>query len=122
MVIAARRKDALTSLAADIARSHPRATVHVQTADVTDRAQVETLFKSTVDALGAVDIVISCSGVMYFTMMENLKLAEWDQTVAVNCNGLLNILAAALPRLLSRDASHFVAISSDAGRSAYALS
>jgi NADP-dependent 3-hydroxy acid dehydrogenase YdfG len=56
---------------------------------------------------------------MYFTMMHNVQVGEWEQTVDVNCKGLLNVLSTSLPRLLPRSTGHIVAISSDAGRKVF---
>ncbi len=75
--------------------------------------------QTTTDTLGPIDIIVSCAGVMYFTLMENVKVDEWDQTVDVNCKGLLNVLSTALPRILPRKTGHIVAISSDAGRKVF---
>lgn len=87
--------------------------------DVTDRAQVEALLRTANDELGPVDIIVSCAGVMYFTMMANVQTEEWERTVDVNCKGLLNCLSSTLPGMLSRSKGHIVAISSDAGRKVF---
>lgn len=87
--------------------------------DVTDRSQVEALLRAANDELGPVDIIVSCAGVMYFTMMANVQTEEWERTVDVNCKGLLNCLSSTLPGMLSRGKGHIVAISSDAGRKVF---
>lgn len=117
VAIAARRTSALQ----DVRR---RITVHdgrilVQETDVTDPDQVRRLFSRTASELGAVDIVVSCAGVMYFTLMQNNRTDEWDRTVDVNCKGLLHCIASSVPEMLSRGKGHFVAISSDAGRKVF---
>ena len=119
VALAARRKDALSALQQEICSKHADARVHIQATDVAVREQMEALIQATTQELGPVDIVVSCAGVMYFTMMKNLKLDEWDRTLDVNCKGLLNVLSASLPSLLSRQAGHIVAISSDAGRKVF---
>lgn len=119
VALAARRVPTLEKLKADISRGHSNSKVHIHKTDVTDRAQVDALMKTTTETLGPIDIVVSCAGVMYFTMMHNLKVDEWDQTVDVNCKGLLNVLSTSLPHLLPRGAGHIVAISSDAGRKVF---
>jgi NADP-dependent 3-hydroxy acid dehydrogenase YdfG len=52
-------------------------------------------------------------------MMANAKVDEWEQTVDVNCKGLLNCLSSTVPGMLSRGSGHIVAISSDAGRKCF---
>ncbi|PWZ02408.1 acetyl-CoA synthetase-like protein [Testicularia cyperi] len=117
--LAARRVDALESLKRDVYRTSRGGKVHVHKTDVTDRAQVESLMQTTTNVLGPIDIIVSCAGVMYFTLMQNIKVDEWDQTVDVNCKGLLNVLSTSLPLMLPRGSGHIVAISSDAGRKVF---
>jgi len=87
--------------------------------DVTDAAQVKALVEGAENELGPVDILVSCAGVMYFTMMANAQVEEWDRTVDVNCKGLLHCLSSTVPGMLERCAGHIVAISSDAGRKVF---
>ncbi|KAL1954211.1 hypothetical protein VTO42DRAFT_1491 [Malbranchea cinnamomea] len=57
---------------------------------------------------------------MYYTLMRNTHMAEWERTVDVNCKGVLHALAAVVPRILARGrGGHIVAISSDAGRKVF---
>jgi NADP-dependent 3-hydroxy acid dehydrogenase YdfG len=86
---------------------------------VTDRKQVEALVQAANDELGPVDILVSCAGVMYYTMMANTQVEEWDRTVDVNCKGLLHCLSSTVPGMLSQGSGHIVAISSDAGRKVF---
>ncbi|KAF5229856.1 hypothetical protein FANTH_14063 [Fusarium anthophilum] len=69
--------------------------------------------------IGPVDILVNCAGVMYFTMMVNSYTDQWEQTVDVNCKGLLHCLSSTVPGMLSRKSGHIVAISSDAGRKVF---
>ena len=75
--------------------------------------------QAAADELGPVDILVSCAGVMYFTMMANAHTEEWERTVDVNCKGLLHCLSSTVPNMLSRGTGHIVAISSDAGRKVF---
>ena len=87
--------------------------------DVTDRSQVKELVAETEDELGSVDFLINCAGVMYFTMMKNLREDEWERTVDVLCKGMLNCTGAVLAGMLDRGQGHIVTISSDAGRKVF---
>lgn len=93
--------------------------VIVQQTDVTQKAQVESLMRAAHDQLGPIDILVSCAGVMYYTMMANVQTDQWDRTVDVNCKGLLHCLSFTVPSMLSRGSGHIVAISSDAGRKVF---
>lgn len=120
IAIAARRKDALAGVKSNVLKSHPGSKVVTVSTDVTSKAQVEDLISITEKELGEVDILVSCAGVMYFTMMANVQTEEWERTVDVNCKGLLNCLSSTVPGMLKRGSGHIVAISSDAGRKVFA--
>ncbi|CAM1505122.1 Fc.00g107590.m01.CDS01 [Cosmosporella sp. VM-42] len=117
VALAARRTDALESVKNKIAGYGGKVLIHKT--DVTNKAQVESLMKSAAEQLGPVDILVSCAGVMYFTMMANNQTDEWERTVDVNCKGLLHCLSSTVPEMLSRGTGHIVAISSDAGRKVF---
>ncbi|KFH45547.1 Linear gramicidin synthase subunit D-like protein [Hapsidospora chrysogenum ATCC 11550] len=119
VAIAARRLDALESVRTRLASSSPGAKVLVHKTDVTKKDQVESLLKAAAEELGPVDVLVSCAGVMYYTMMANCQTDEWERTVDVNCKGLLNCLSSTVPGMLSRGSGHIVAISSDAGRKVF---
>jgi NADP-dependent 3-hydroxy acid dehydrogenase YdfG len=113
VALAARREDALREVQAGLAAG---ADSLVHATDVTDRGLVEALVERTENELGPVDALVNCAGVMYYTMMKNVRAEEWDRTVEVNCKGALNCVGAVLPGMLERGGGHIVTISSDAGR------
>jgi len=117
VVLAARRTDALTSLKKKLSVYGGKVLVHAT--DVTQKSQVESLIRTAEEELGPVDILVSCAGVMYFTMMANCHTDDWEKTVDVNCKGLLHCLSSTVPGMLSRGKGHIVAISSDAGRKVF---
>jgi thioester reductase-like protein len=117
VVLAARRLDALESVKRKVS-SYGGKVLVVKT-DITNKQQVEKLVSTASAELGPVDILVSCAGVMYFTMMANVQTEEWDRTVDVNCKGLLNCLSSTVPAMLQRGIGHIVAISSDAGRKVF---
>jgi thioester reductase-like protein len=117
IVLAARRVDALESVKRKASAFGGK--VLIQRTDVTDKQQVEDLVSTTTTQLGPIDIFVNCAGVMYFTMMSNVQMNEWEQTVDVNCKGLLNCLSSTVPDMLKRGTGHIVAISSDAGRKVF---
>jgi len=118
IALAARRTDALESIKRKIISTYGVKVVVHQT-DVTKASQVTSLMETATVELGSIDILVSCAGVMYFTMMANVQTEQWEQTVDVNCKGLLHCLAATVPGMLERSSGHIVAISSDAGRKVF---
>lgn len=114
VVLAARRADRINDLAADITgRGHSAVAVQ---ADVTDRASVNTLFTSAIDAYGQVDILVNNAGVMPLSPMRDGRVEDWDWMIDVNVRGLLYCVAAALPGMLERKDGHIINVSSLASR------
>jgi len=88
--------------------------------DVTKLSDVQDLVGKAEQFLGPVDIMVNVAGVMYFTLMQNTKWDQWEQTVDVNCKGTMYGIGAILPSMLKRGTGHIVNITSDAGRKAFA--
>jgi NADP-dependent 3-hydroxy acid dehydrogenase YdfG len=122
VAIAARRRDRLEALAADISGAGGRALVIE--ADVTDEVQARGAVEQTARDLGRLDIVINNAGVMLLGPIEGAPLEEWERMVRLNVLGLLYVAHAALPYLIRaaesepRRVSDLVNISSVAGRAA----
>jgi NADP-dependent 3-hydroxy acid dehydrogenase YdfG len=111
LVLGARRKDRLEALAHDL--SLPRDAV-VET-DVREAAEVKRLVDQAVSSHGRVDVLINNAGVMPLSLLEALKLEEWDRMVDVNIKGVLYGIAAALPHMIARRGGHIINVSSVAG-------
>jgi NADP-dependent 3-hydroxy acid dehydrogenase YdfG len=115
VAVAARRKDRLDALAADIGGF----AIEV---DVTDRRQATDAVEATVKELGRLDIVINNAGVMLLGPIVDAPVEEWDRMISLNLQGLLYVAHAALPHLLRhaqegpRNVADLVNISSVAGR------
>lgn len=48
--------------------------------------------KHVESVLGPVNILVNCAGVMYYTMMKNLQLDEWESQVDINCKVLASLV------------------------------
>ena len=114
VVLAARRKDKLDKLAAEITQAG--GTAMVVEADVTDQAVCENLIKKVHDEWGTIDIVINNAGVMLLGPVIGAPLEEWERMVQLNVMGLLYMTHAALPIMQEQNSGHIVNISSVAGR------
>ena len=115
----ARREIALLEVQAKLDHQGGEAKSLVAVTDVADRDQVKSLVARTEEELGPVDFLVNCAGVMYYTLMSNLREEEWERTVEVNCKGVLNCVGAVLPGMLSRGRGHILTISSDAARKVF---
>jgi NADP-dependent 3-hydroxy acid dehydrogenase YdfG len=120
VAVAARRKDRLDALVADIEAGGGRA-LALET-DVTDRAQAEAAVDTTVRELGRLDTLINNAGVMLLGPIVDAPVEEWDRMVDLNLKGFLYAAHAALPHLLAaaedgpRRVADMVNVSSVAGR------
>lgn len=120
VALAARRKERLDQLAAEITGQGGRALV-LET-DVTQQPQAREAVEQTVAGLGRLDIVINNAGVMLLGPIVGAPLEEWERMVELNVLGLLYVAHAALPHLLKaaeedpRRVADMVNISSVAGR------
>jgi NADP-dependent 3-hydroxy acid dehydrogenase YdfG len=119
VALGARGQDELLDVQAELDHQGGEVRSLVVVADVTDRDQVKSLVARTEEELGPVDILVNCTGVMYYTLMKNLREDDWERTVDVNCKGALNCIGATLEGMLDRGRGHIVTISSDAGRKVF---
>lgn len=119
VALAARRESALLDVQAGLEGRGDRVRSIVTATDVADRDQVKALVARTEEELGPVDVLVNCAGVMYYTLMKNLREDDWERTVDVNCKGAMNCIGAVLGGMLTRGRGHIVTISSDAGRKVF---
>jgi len=117
VALAARREDALLEVQAGLETGDGQESIVVPT-DVTNGEQVRALV-GRAGEMGPVQMLVNCAGIMYYTMMKNVREEEWERTVEVNCKGALNCVGAVLPGILERGSGHIVTISSDAGRKVF---
>jgi NADP-dependent 3-hydroxy acid dehydrogenase YdfG len=85
------------------------------TTDVTQRDQVQKLVDAAVQAYGRIDVIINNAGLMPQSLLEQLKVDEWDRMIDVNIKGVLYGIAAALPYMRKQKAGHIINVSSVAG-------
>eukprot|EP00238_Polyblepharides_amylifera_P003638 CAMPEP_0196578884 /NCGR_PEP_ID=MMETSP1081-20130531/11609_1 /TAXON_ID=36882 /ORGANISM="Pyramimonas amylifera, Strain CCMP720" /LENGTH=257 /DNA_ID=CAMNT_0041898271 /DNA_START=86 /DNA_END=859 /DNA_ORIENTATION=- len=118
VALGARGQKELNAVKLEIETSGGKACAAVT--DVRKAAELRALVACAESELGGpVDILVNVAGVMYFTLMKNLHEEEWEQTVDVNCKGVLNGVASVLPSMTARDSGHIINISSDAARDVF---
>ncbi|MBO0867814.1 MAG: SDR family NAD(P)-dependent oxidoreductase, partial [Micromonosporaceae bacterium] len=109
-----RRAHRLAEVAAGIRAAGGTATEAV--VDVGDRTQVNAAVRSTVEAHGKLDIVVQSAGVGYMGPVLDAEIELWDEMIATNLVGVLNLTHAALPHLIANEVSDMVVVSSHSGR------
>lgn len=98
--------------------------------DVSDRGSVDALAQAAEDALGPVHLLCNNAGVGVPTPLTDIDFTTWDWILSVNLGGVVNGLAAFLPRMISHgEPAHIVNTASEhalglpfAGAAAYTAS
>lgn len=117
VVLGARRTERLETLAADIRAQGGVA--EYCAVDVRQQAQVQALVDFAREKFGRVDVIINNAGVMPLSVLEELKVDEWERMIDVNIKGVLYGIAAGLPLMKHQGFGHFINISSIGGHAVY---
>jgi 3-oxoacyl-[acyl-carrier protein] reductase len=79
-------------------------------ADVGNAADVERLFKESIDAFGRPDVVVHCAGIMPLFLIASGDVATFDKVIATNLRGAFLVFAQAAQHVL--DGGRIMAFSS----------
>lgn len=93
VVLAARRQAELEKACDEAGGGHPVAV------DLTDPDGAARLAAAAADALGGLDLVVSCVGVAPLRMLADTDDADWEHVFAANVIGTHRLLRACLPLL-----------------------
>ena len=118
VAIAARRKDRLDEVVADITAIGGAARSYAL--DVTDKSAVQSVVAAIIADFGRLDVLINNAGLMPIRPMAEVNTDEWDQMIDVNLKGTLYGIAAALPGFLEQGSGHIINLSSVAGIKVFA--
>jgi NAD(P)-dependent dehydrogenase (short-subunit alcohol dehydrogenase family) len=95
---------------------------HRRACDITDRGQVDQLFRWLGKELGPIDILVNSAGInVGKRMMANIDPADFDRVMTVNTTGTFNCIHAALPIMREKRSGLIVNIVSLAGKRAMLL-
>ena len=64
-------------------------------ADVANGADVEHLFKQTMDTFCSIDVVVNCAGIMLLSLIAGRDLELFDNMIATNLHGIFVVLGQA---------------------------
>jgi NADP-dependent 3-hydroxy acid dehydrogenase YdfG len=115
VVLVARRKEKLESLAAELGNS-----VSIEVADVTDFQQVEGLFERVAERHGGLDLLFNNAGLGVYSTFETSRVKDWHEQFNVNVLGLMNCTKLAIPLMKNRVGAMISSVSSVGGRYGYA--
>jgi NADP-dependent 3-hydroxy acid dehydrogenase YdfG len=107
LFIGARRGDRLKALADELGEA-----VSWRTLDVTDGADFDAFVDAAAARFGRVDVLVNNAGVMPLSPLAAGKRDEWKRMIDVNIHGVLNGIAAVLPRFVAQRNGHIVNVAS----------
>lgn len=107
LFIGARRTDRLAALAGELGEN-----VAWQQLDVADGDSFEAFVAAAEARFGRVDVLVNNAGVMPLSRLDALKRDEWKRMIDVNVHGVLNGIAAVLPRFAAQGGGHVVNVAS----------
>ncbi|MFC5261573.1 SDR family oxidoreductase [Kribbella qitaiheensis] len=106
--LGARRTDRLATISAEIGGEYHEL-------DVTRLESMRAFVAAAHERYGRVDVLVNNAGVMPLSLVQDLKVDEWNQMIDVNLRGVLHGIAAVLPIMREQQAGHIVNISSVSG-------
>jgi NAD(P)-dependent dehydrogenase (short-subunit alcohol dehydrogenase family) len=114
VAVAARSVPEIEAVAAEVQALGRRSTF--LPLDVLDRAALAASPAAVAAALGPVDVLVSCAGILQSGPVVRTADATWDGVLAVNVTAPFLLLRAALPGMLERRFGRVVNVASVAGR------
>jgi NADP-dependent 3-hydroxy acid dehydrogenase YdfG len=107
LFIGARRGDRLQALAQELGGD-----IAWQELDVTAADSFDAFVAAAEDRFGRIDALVNNAGVMPLSPLAALKRDEWKKMIDVNIHGVLNGIAAVLPRFVAQGSGHVVNVAS----------
>ncbi|MHB1400303.1 MAG: SDR family NAD(P)-dependent oxidoreductase [Trichloromonadaceae bacterium] len=84
------------------------------TADVSSKAQVQSLVQQVLDSYGGLDVLVNNAGIIRDNLISNISEQDWDQVLDVNLKGAFLCCQAVFPTLKSQRSGKIVNIVSRA--------
>jgi NAD(P)-dependent dehydrogenase (short-subunit alcohol dehydrogenase family) len=91
-------------------------------ADVSRPDEVDRFFDKAIGQMGGLDVLVNNAGIAGPTArLEDISIAEWDQTVTVDLNAQFYCARRAIPAIRASGGGALINISSTAGRLGYPM-
>jgi NADP-dependent 3-hydroxy acid dehydrogenase YdfG len=83
--------------------------------DVTDLNQINNIINTITDTIGSIDRLIHCAAIMPAGKLATMAAPVTTELMAVNYGGMVNVIQAILPTMLSQDAGELIVFGSSGG-------
>lgn len=80
--------------------------------DVSDRKQVEEMFKKSYEKFGNIDVLVNNAGIADMTLFTDVTEEQWQRMFDVNVNGMFNCCQCVLPKMISEKSGRIINIAS----------
>jgi NADP-dependent 3-hydroxy acid dehydrogenase YdfG len=110
VVLGARRLDRIAALAEEIRAAGGQALALAL--DVTELASFQAFAAAARECHGRIDVLVNNAGVMPLSLMQDLRVADWNQMIDVNLRGVLHGIASVLPIMQAQGCGQVVNIAS----------
>lgn len=110
VVLTARRMERLERLCAELNAAGGEA--HALALDISDGEQVDEVFGHIARTWGGMDVLIANAGLGHYGPIATVPRAQWQEMRAVNLDGFMYTIQAALPQLKARPKAQIVVVSS----------
>lgn len=119
LILTARRKDRIDTLAKDLQQKHKTETLTLQL-DVRDQKAVEKAVTTLPKEWAAIEVLVNNAGLSRgLDKLHEGKIQDWEEMIDTNIKGLLYVSRAVLPGMVERKRGTVINIGSIAGHEVY---
>lgn len=87
-------------------------TVLVRIGDVGDYAFVKTMVDATLEAFGAIDVLINNAGISYIGLLTDMSIEDWNRIVATDLTSVFSTCRCVVPSMVHNKRGRIINISS----------
>ncbi len=87
-------------------------TVLVRIGNVGDYAFVKTMVDATLEAFGAIDVLINNAGISYIGLLTDMSIEDWNRIVATNLTSVFSTCRCVVPSMVHNKRGRIINISS----------
>lgn len=83
--------------------------------DLSQVAQVRSLFASLAEQFGPIDILVNSAGIGYTNLLQDTPLEDWEKVIRINLTSIFQAVVGLLPSMRQRGRGTIINVASVAG-------